>query len=364
MLITLISFLLSASYLLLHQNKAPSKRLPDPPLDDSPATSSFSPDISRLEDIREAFPASTFAQHSTIPKITPLDHLTFDPLKSPSGPSLKLKEKLAIEVNRAKMDEGRSSSATSSRPNTLHARSRSNPSSPAAAASSAGNLSASGSSRISKRSHLINEILETERAYAHDLALVRDAYLYRLRPSSQHSTVSTGPSKNGRLSPDSRHTAHTFETAGTSATSFENPVRMNSGINMAGLTESSIGANSDSGRASSLSTYSNKPSSLAEKGKSSEAFHVRQSAVPRAPDILSPADVKAIFLNIEQLAAFSSQLATSFENALEDASGSKPSITENGVTDEVVMDKLGAVFQAAVSVSHPNTGLLSKLSLA
>lgn len=289
--------------------------------------------------------------------------MAFDPSKSPSGPSLKLKEKLAIDVHRAKMDEGRSSSATSSRPNTLHARSRSNPSSPAAAAPSPGNLSASGSSRMSKRSHLINEILETERAYAHDLALVRDAYLYRLRPSSQHSTVSTGPSKNGRLSPDSRHTAHTFETTVTSATSFENAGRLNSGVNMAGLTESSIGANSDSGRASSMSMTLNKPSSLAEKGKSAEAFHAKRSAVPRTPDILSHADIKAIFLNIEQLAAFSSQLATSFENALEDASASKPSIAENAVTDGIVMDKLGAVFHAAVSVSHPVTGLLSNLSL-
>jgi hypothetical protein len=252
-------------------------------------------------------------------------------------------------VNRVKTGAGHSSPATSSRPDTLYALSRSNPSSPAAATASPGNLSANGSSRISKRTHLINEILDTERVYAHDLALVRDAYLYRLRPSSQHSTVSTGPSKNGRLSPDSRNTAYTFETVGTSANSSENPLRTNTGMHVSGLTDSSTGTTSDSGRASSMSMTSNKRSSLAEKGKSSEATHTRRSATLDGDHVLSPLDIKAIFLNIEQLAAFSSELATSFENALEDGSGKRLDVSENSAMNEMVVDKLGAVFQAAVS---------------
>lgn len=198
---------------------------------------------------------------------------------------------------------------------------------------------------MSKRAHLINEIVYTERLYANDLALVRDAYLYRLRPSSQHSTVSTGASKHGGLSPDSRHTAYTFETAGTSATSSESLVRMSSS-GMKGSAESGPRALADFGTTSPAS------SSLADKGKSSEEANGRRPAVLKAADILSPADIKAIFLNIEQLAAFSSELATSFQNALGDGSGMEPIITEHASTVEVVVDRLGTVFQKAVSLKR------------
>ncbi|KAJ9106855.1 hypothetical protein QFC19_002984 [Naganishia cerealis] len=68
----------------------------------------------------------------------------------------------------------------------------------------------------------------------------------------------------------------------------------------------------------------------------------------KVANIMSAADIKTIFLNLEQLAAFSDDLATSFENAVGDGSGQEPIITENASTDEIIVDRLGAVFQAAM----------------
>jgi hypothetical protein len=73
---------------------------------------------------------------------------------------------------------------------------------------------AEGSVTRTKRAHLIHEIYSTERSYAQDLALVRDAYLSRFRPLS---TVIDGSSEAGASSSPRTSSIRTFETVETSA---------------------------------------------------------------------------------------------------------------------------------------------------
>lgn len=204
---------------------------------------------------------------------------------------------------------------------------------------------------MSKRAHLIHEIVDTERLYAQDLALVRDAYLYQLRPSSHHSTSSSNASKNGGFSLDSRQTAYTFDTAGTSATSLDGPVRSSNGD------FAKVPANAFSETKNATSPVSARMDSARSDGSSNStatanvrgSVNRRRTMIPALTDVMSAADIKTIFLNLEQLATFSESLASSFESAVGDGSGLEPIITENASTHEIVVDRLGAVFQAAVS---------------
>lgn len=348
------------------QNPA-SKRLPDPPVEFSPAVSNSSTNTSRLEDVREEFPDSKFAQRPATLKSAPEAIPNVKPTKSPSCPSFasignadtlpatranRNEKLLLIKTVPRGSDVNGSPLVISPRPNVLHIRSQSNPSSPANA-STDGPLTASASSRMSKRAHLIHEIVDTERLYAQDLALVRDAYLYQLRPSSHHSTSSSNASKNGGFSLDSRQTAYTFDTAGTSATSPDGPVRPSNGD------FAKVPANAFSETKNALGPVSSRMDSARSDGSSNStatanvrgSINIRRTMIPALTDVMSAADIKTVFLNLEQLATFSESLASSFESAVGDGSGLEPIITENASTHEIVVDRLGAVFQAAVSRS-------------
>lgn len=295
------------------------------------------------------------------------------PTKSPSCPSFPLAEDAAEQLRGTPtkrngkllvvdtlagktIGEGQPS-AVSPRPNVLHMRSQSNPASPATSIIN-GSLTASSSSRMSKRAHLIHEIIDTERLYAQDLALVRDAYLYQLRPSSHHSTSSSSASKNGGFSLDSRHSAYTFDTAGTSATKFDGPVRPSNGVTSKVLGSATSESKNEMGTASARvdSARSDSSSNFTATGNLRGGANARRTALPSLTDVMSAADIKTIFLNLEQLATFSESLANSFETAVGDGSGLEPIITENASTDEVVVDRLGGVFQNAVSCPLSPTG--------
>lgn len=348
----------------LLQATAPSKRLPDTPTNESPATSTFSAGVSRLEDTRESFPNPAVSLRPLLPKSSSSDNVTPRTSKSPSCPSFKvseisqyrernIKEKtLTIDVLPPSSTHDQSALAVSPRPNALHARSQSNPSSPAPASPGFGGSSLTGPTRMSKRAHLIQEIWETERMYANDLALVRDAFLYRLRPPSQHSTSSAGATKTGGLSPDSRHSAFTFETAGTNATSFDSAARASNEDDEKAPSSSSTVLMSRSPVALRMPSSSSLNQNLVSLAKGKGKDVASSSDRRQARDFMSTADVKAVFLNLEQLAAFSDALATSFENAIGDGSGQEPIITENVSTVEIVVDRLGAVFANAVSLKH------------
>jgi hypothetical protein len=65
---------------------------------------------------------------------------------------------------------------------------------------------------------------------------------------------------------------------------------------------------------------------------------------------LSPADLRAVFLNIDQIAQAAEELATAFEAAMgeeEDGPGSTPRNGEGGT------DRLGEAFSQAVSLIRP-----------
>ncbi|KAJ9122482.1 hypothetical protein QFC22_001910 [Naganishia vaughanmartiniae] len=323
---------------------APSRSLPNTPLDHSPATSTVPAGICRLEDTRESFPNPASNIRSYMPKsgssknvtshaTKPLPRSPSETSAEPSNSEQTAKYRpLTIDVIHPASNSDQLGLPFAFRSGISHS-----PSSPGL-----GGLLATTPTRMSKRAHLIQEIWETERMYANDLALVRDAFLYRLRPTSQHSTSSAGATKTGGLSPDSRRSAFTFETAGTNATSFDSAVRTrDEDDEKAGFASSAIPLQrSPVGLRLSSSTSLNRSSrSIAnEKGKDSR----------KAIDIMAEADVKAIFLNLEQLAAFSDDLAMSFENAIGDGTGREPIITENAAAEEIIVDGLGAVFQNAI----------------
>jgi hypothetical protein len=67
-------------------------------------------------------------------------------------------------------------------------------------------------------------------------------------------------------------------------------------------------------------------------------------------DPLSPSDIRTVFMNLEQLAAFADELATMFERAMGDASGAEPILKEG--YDDTVTDRLGEVFISIVCISR------------
>ncbi|WWC72819.1 uncharacterized protein I206_106783 [Kwoniella pini CBS 10737] len=198
---------------------------------------------------------------------------------------------------------------------------------------------------MSKRTHLIREIASSERAYAKDLALIRDAYMFRfLRPASQYSTngdSSISPSEVSR-----RSSIYTYQTAETKRSSgydstnwmFSNtststplPKSPSDGYNLGHMPGSAEGSSSSS------SNVTPQPSLKHHKRSSS-------SIVAMAPPIgkpLSPADLKTVFLNLDQLASAAEDLASAFEQAMGEEDHSMGAIGREG---EAGTDKLGQAF--------------------
>nr|XP_018259506.1 uncharacterized protein I303_07574 [Kwoniella dejecticola CBS 10117]OBR81664.1 hypothetical protein I303_07574 [Kwoniella dejecticola CBS 10117] len=171
---------------------------------------------------------------------------------------------------------------------------------------------------MSKRSHLIREIASSERAYAKDLALIRDAYMYRfLRPGSQYST--NGDSSISPSDASRRSSVYTYQTAETKRST-----------------------------GSSTSSFNITPQpSIRQHKRSSSSI---PSMAPPIGKPLSPADLKTVFLNLDQLATAAEELAAAFEQAMgEDVEGFAIAAREG----EAGGDKLGEVFVAMIPRIRP-----------
>ncbi|WWD20923.1 hypothetical protein CI109_105401 [Kwoniella shandongensis] len=192
---------------------------------------------------------------------------------------------------------------------------------------------------MSKRSHLIREIATTERAYAKDLALIRDAYMYRfLRPASRHSTATNGDSSisPGNISDSSRPSSvYTYQTAETKRSSgYDSP---GLAVGMNGSTTPLPKSPSDS---YNLGYFANSSSSFQVISQPSRKGS-RSSMPPPVGRPISPADMKTVFMNIDQLASVSDELATAFEKAMGDEETGLSAIARDG---EAGTDRLGQTF--------------------
>ncbi|KJD99978.1 hypothetical protein I311_06442 [Cryptococcus gattii NT-10] len=158
-------------------------------------------------------------------------------------------------------------------------------------------------SGVSKRSHLLREIATSERAYARDLKLVRDA---------SASVSTTGSDKSKRRSMYTFHTQSLSISQTPSVKGEGLPKSPSEGMNLA------------------LQTA---PSS-------------RGTMSPPVGKPLSPADIKVVFLNLDQLAAVAEELATKFEEAVGEEE-------EEGRDGEGGSDRMGEVFVSMVPKLQP-----------
>jgi hypothetical protein len=206
-------------------------------------------------------------------------------------------------------------------------------------------------STSSKRAHLIREIVNTERSYANDMALIRDAYMLRyIRPTSQvSSTVESVATQSEHSKPSSVYTYQTAETNRTStheASSSSNWLGGTSNQKSPGV-EVSQGQGSSSffplvasASTSSLTpTHITRASSRTASGASSIG-----SMAPPVGKPLSPADVRTVFLNLDQLAMASEEMANAMDKALGDQSATPPL----GRDGESGSDRLGETFSTLV----------------
>lgn len=209
---------------------------------------------------------------------------------------------------------------------------------------------------MSKRSHLIREIATTERAYANDLGLIRDAYLLRhlRRPASQYSVTESTISPGNVSDASRRSSVYTYQTAETKRSSGHdslNPAWTSSGGPP--VTPLSKGSSSDSAFYGSVppSTAPTSVTSLATTPQPSPRNASRTSIGmnglhPPVGKPLSPVDVKAVFLNLDQLAAAADELATAFEGAMGEQE-LRPGTSARG--GDLGTDRLGQVFASLVS---------------
>ncbi|KIR31405.1 hypothetical protein I352_06298 [Cryptococcus deuterogattii MMRL2647] len=177
-------------------------------------------------------------------------------------------------------------------------------------------------SGVSKRSHLLREIATSERAYARDLRLVRDAYmgphLQQFREGSLSSVSSSASVSTTGSDKSKRRSMYTFHTQSLS-------ISQTPSVKGEGLPKSpSEGMN--------LALQST-PSS-------------RGTMSPPVGKPLSPADVKVIFLNLDQLAAVAEELAMKFEEAVGEEE-------EEGRDGEGGNDRMGEVFVSMVPKLQP-----------
>ncbi|WVQ86210.1 hypothetical protein IAT38_008378 [Cryptococcus sp. DSM 104549] len=216
-------------------------------------------------------------------------------------------------------------------------------------------LPSSPSIVMSKRSHLIREIASSERAHAKDLALVRDAYMYRFlrssRPASQYSATGgdssaiPSPSPGNVSDVSKRSSIYTYQTAETKRSSGHSvnwsmpttplPKSPSEGFNLGYLT--SAGQSSGSLIQPSTSTGRSTRNGGAQMG-------------PPVGKPLSPADMKAVFLNLDQLAAIADELATAFERACGEEEVGIGAMAREG---EAGSDHLGEVFTTMVPRLRP-----------
>ena len=349
------------------------KTLPDTPEEESASTSAAS-ESGRLYDERYRYPKRMVSgvRHATSQGQLP------SPSKSPSMPNFKningVTDQLSLSTlnlhaQPATARDRPPLTSRQSRPPMVHSRSQSNPVSPLVNVNESSTLlsptSLTPTTRMSKRAHLIHEICSTERSYAQDLALIRDVYLNKLGPSSAHSTSSTLASKgSGWTSPGvdynggSRLSAYTTETSITGRTAYGSSLSNSSKQDLGSPSDqyplSGNASRPDYGRSSSMNSNATSAAGVRPmSGIYSSSFESAQAIpAPRSrlnlSEVLSPSDVRTIFMNLEQLAAFADELAITFERALGDASGSETIVKEG--QEDTTSDRLGEVFLNVVCV--------------
>lgn len=177
----------------------------------------------------------------------------------------------------------------------------------------------------SKRAHLLHEIHSTERSYAQDLALVRDAYIHRLRPtpttSSRNSMVNTDSTllDDQGLAGD-RKSNLPDRTGKTSA-----PGNLSLGFASAGASHSSLlppfspeGARSpltasDAASITSNSYFSSYGTVSSPRSALSPGSHFVGVSGGMAVGPLSAGDARAVFLNVEAIATLAEEFASVLE---------------------------------------------------
>ncbi|OCF78769.1 hypothetical protein I204_00713 [Kwoniella mangroviensis CBS 8886] len=286
--------------------------------------------------------ATTFGSHEGSMPSSPLSNDHREPVKSPSMPILR-EGKIAHHIHAPEIP---SSPALLSSPNVRHSGTIETTLRPL--------LPTSPSIVMSKRSHLIREIASSERAYAKDLALVRDAYMYRfLRPASQYST--NGDSSISPSDVSRRSSVYTYQTAETKRSSGHDspnwifpangsstplPKSPSDGYNLGYFPNSAAG--------SSNSSFSMTPQPSLKNHKRSSSN--MPSMAPPVGKPLSPADLKTVFLNLDQLASAADELATVFEQAMgEDDTGLAAMMRD----DEAGNDRLGQAFVSMIPRIRP-----------
>jgi len=231
----------------------------------------------------------------------------------------------------------------------------------------------------SKRAHLLHEISTTERSYAADLALVRDAYLFRIRPASQTESTTTtdgnttlptvsGSNRSSMATVDTAHTSieggsiddgrgdrkskasttsssadrhsPSYDSAGQSTVSLTSPALIVD-IPLPGPPKSSAAsiAPSLNGISASPSSYFPTPTSPRSATVASQRSFGSGNGPAPAPTIrspLSPADVRAVFLNLEAVAALAHEFASLLEAACTPAA------------EEAGKDMIGEIFLTMV----------------
>jgi hypothetical protein len=271
-------------------------------------------------------------------------HSPLSPARSPSMPTmnpiLEAPRKAArlLGVDNVFGPGSSNGTATISRPQAGMTRSQTTPLGNLLPSSATPVMPTSPASISTKRDHLIREIVNTERSYANDLALIRDAYMMRyIRPTSHHSSVvdsTMAPSDQSRIS-----SVYTYQTAETNQTSGHE----------AWNNQKSPGTEAPSSyfpplvpstSTSSLTpTHITRASSRTASGASSIG-----SMGPPVGKALSPADVKTVFLNLDQLAVAAEEMANAMDQALGDEAATPPL----GREGEYGSDRLGETFSTMV----------------
>lgn len=216
----------------------------------------------------------------------------------------------------------------------------------------------------SKRAHLLHEISTTERSYAQDLGLVRDAYLFRIRPTSVTESTTGGESSTTQVTStgSNRSSMVTYDTARTSVegtddgradrkskistNSAEQPFlgnepAGNSAISLSGTSERSsmntpnMTIYSNISNSSSANFAPPSPRPVTVISQNSFGSNNRPST-PIIQCPLSPADIRAVFLNLESVATLAHEFASLLETACSPAA------------EEAGSDMIGEIFLTMV----------------
>lgn len=190
-----------------------------------------------------------------------------------------------------------------------------------------------------KRRRTIKELVDTERAYAVDMAVVRDIYLARARGARKHCPFS---SRHGCR----RELIHPFSMA--DMTQIADYV-MSTGLGLGAFEDQSAESPSSPTSATfakSASASTSKTPRRSVSGSMSVASSVQPNLMPGQP-LMSTKDIHVIFANLEEIAA----LAETFAEMLAEATGDEEAGSH---------DRVGATFLEMVSIPLFSRSLSTK----